>query len=241
MFFCWQLKIFIIVGCKQISTTSHLAPRSVISDHRCQKRTLLYVCVCLLSRRSQQGGNVCSLSSDPSTQCPNWFPFALGLVVFASKYSEVQAAMALINNTWWFCSSSGCHTKPWASHFVFRTLDTPTVLETEKRGRREMPLRICTIRPLCTGWPFSTHTKLDLPCRTSPHFTWSLNKRSWSSFLSCSHREKSEPWSSNKKDWCVFAFTHWNFHLKFDLLLDGMLPSRFGGQENRPSHPFINL
>ena len=116
-----------------------------------------------------------------STQCPNWFPFALGLVVFATKYSEVQAAMALINNTWWFCSSSGRrHTKPWASHFVFRTLDTPTVLETEKRGRREMPLRICTIRPLCTGWPFSTHTKLDLPCRTSPHFTWSLNKKSQS-------------------------------------------------------------
>ena len=198
MFFCWQLKIFIIVGCKQISTTSHLAPRSVISDHRCQKRTLqlvpddmdfnicsqpapVCVCVCLLSRRSQQGGNVCSLSSPPSIQCPNWFPFALGLVVFATKYSEVQAAMALINNTWWFCSSSGRHhTKPWASHFVFRTLDTPTVLETEKRGRREMPLRICTIRPLCTGWPFSTHTKLDLPCRTSPHFTWSLNKKSQS-------------------------------------------------------------
>ena len=82
MFVCWQLEIFIIVGCKQISTTSLLAPRSVISDHRCQKRTLqlvpddmdfnicsqpapVCVCVCLLSRRSHQGGNVCSLSSTP--------------------------------------------------------------------------------------------------------------------------------------------------------------------------------
>ena len=82
MFVCWQLEIFIIVWCKQISTTSHLAPRSVISDHRCQKRTLqlvpddmdfnicsqpapVCVCVCLLSRRSDHSKVAMCVRSHP--------------------------------------------------------------------------------------------------------------------------------------------------------------------------------